>query len=303
MAKKSAQKPHLIIGCGYTGTVMARMLTERGEAVIGTSRSEDRRAEIEATGARFAPLHLDLYPTLPERHLSSVTLLAPPPDDLDRVAERIRVLVEQAGDAPFTVVVSTAIFGDTKGTITERTHPAPRTERGRRWALQDAAALYMRLLDERRFPVRVVRTAAIYGPGRDFRAKLLTGDATVIRPASPTSRIHVEDLAALLVRMTRPDAPPLLLACDELPSPTWRVMGEAARLLNLPPPKEISPEEAIDHFSEVGLEMRLAGHACMSIVRPYLGVRLKYPTYREGLRACLVGDGKKPPWAIPSELG
>lgn len=295
-----AAPPHLIIGCGYTGLVMARSLKERGERVIGTSRTEERRAEIEATGADMAILDLDRDPRLPEGPFSSITLLAPPPEDFDAGAERIERLVTQAGQTPFVVVVSTAIFGDTKGTITERTHPAPKTERARRWALMDAASLYMRVREGH--PVRVVRTPAIYGPGRDFRAKLLTRDAYVVRPSAPTSRIHVEDLAALLIRMGHPGAPPILLACDELPSPTWRVMGEAARLLNLPPPVELSPEQAAQHFSEVGLEMRLSGHACLSVVRPYLGVPLKYPTYREGLRACLIGDGQRPRWPV-GEVG
>lgn len=270
---------------------MARRLVELGERVIGTSRTEERKPEINATGATFASFNLDAEEPLPHRRPRSVTVLAPPPqDDADGIAERLERVAEQANGAPIVVVISTAIFGDTRGTITERTHPAPRTDRERRWALMDAAALYLR--EEGKHDVRVVRTPAIYGPGRDFRAKLLTGDATVVRPAPPTSRVHVEDLATLLIRMGQPNGPPMLLACDDLPSPTWRVTVEAARLLDLPPPRELSPDEAAGHFSEVGLEMRLSGHSCMSLVRPYLGVRLRYPTYREGLRACLVGERK-----------
>lgn len=287
----AADAPHLLIGCGYTGLAVARRFVELGERVIGTSRTEERKPEICATGAGFASFNLDAEEPLPHPRPKSVTLLAPPPeDDPEATVERLRRVAEQAHGAPIVVVISTAIFGDTRGTITERTHPAPRTDRERRWALMDAAALYLRLAEKH--DVRVVRTPAIYGPGRDFRAKLLTGAATVVRPGPPTSRIHVEDLATLLVRMAQPGGPPMLLACDDLPSPTWRVTGEAARLLDLPPPRELTPEEAVGHYSEVGLEMRLSGHSCMSLVRPYLGVRLRYPTYREGLRACLVGARK-----------
>jgi nucleoside-diphosphate-sugar epimerase len=282
--------PHLIIGCGYTGMVMARRLLERGLEVIGTSRTEERRGEIEAVGARFASFNLDADEPLPDGELASITLLAPAPDEAHRIVQRVQRVVELAGATPVTVVVSTAVYGDTKGNITERTHPSPRTERQKRWALMDTAALALR---QDGHDVRVVRSAAIYGPGRDFRAKLLTGHAKAVRPAPPSSRIHVDDLASLLLRMTQARAPPMLLACDDLPSPTWRVIGEAARLLELPPPLELSPDEATKHFSEVGLEMALSGHACMSLVRPYLGVRLKYPTYREGLRACLLGNGHR----------
>ncbi|MFZ9886274.1 MAG: hypothetical protein ACO3JL_02125 [Myxococcota bacterium] len=283
---KPNSEPFLILGCGYVGQSLCRVLVGNGQRVIGTSRTEDRRGDILAVGAEFALYELDADQPLPHPAPRGVFLLAPPPEEADTCAARLERVASQLHGAPLVVVVSTAIYGTTRGTVTERTHPAPRTERQRRWALMDAAALFLR---EQGHDVRVVRTPAIYGPGRDFRAQLLTGAAQVIRPAPPTSRIHVDDLAALLARMAEPKGPPILLACDEQPSPTHRVMAEAARLLDVPGPRELSPHEASAHFSEVGLEMRLGGHACHSLVRPYLGVRLRYPTYREGLRACLRG--------------
>lgn len=41
----------LIVGCGCRGQALARELRARGHAVRGTTRSEARRAEIEAAGA------------------------------------------------------------------------------------------------------------------------------------------------------------------------------------------------------------------------------------------------------------
>lgn len=41
----------LIVGCGCRGQALARALRAQGHAVRGTTRSEARRAEIEATGA------------------------------------------------------------------------------------------------------------------------------------------------------------------------------------------------------------------------------------------------------------
>ena len=279
---------HLILGCGYTGLVLAQQRHLRGEAVIGTSRTEDRRVEIEATGAAFEKLDLDCAPSpAPGEKLASVTLLAPPPDDLDLAARRVRYAVRRAGDAPVVVLTSTAVYGETRGTVTERTHPAPRTDRERAWAMMDAAALYLR---REGHPVRVVRTPAIYGPGRDLRAQLLTGQAFVIKGAPVSSRIHVEDLARLLIYMTTPSAPPLLIACDDLPAPTQRVYEEAARLLDVPGPKSLSADEARERFTNQQLSMRLKGRSCRSVVKPLVPVRLRYPTYREGLRACLVGQ-------------
>ena len=41
----------LIVGCGCRGQALARELRERGHAVRGTTRTEARRAAIEAAGA------------------------------------------------------------------------------------------------------------------------------------------------------------------------------------------------------------------------------------------------------------
>jgi nucleoside-diphosphate-sugar epimerase len=272
-----AKKPHLIVGCGYTGMAVARRLKAEGERVIGTSRSEMRRAEVESSGAKLKVLDLDKPRDWPQGPFKSVIVLAPPPDDPDRAGERVRDVIEHANGAPVVVVVSTRVFGDTRGTVTERTHPAPRSQLDQRWAAVDSTALYLR---GQGHDVRVIRAANIYGPGRDFRARLLAGETPrVARPAPSTSRIHVDDFAALCVRMTRPSAPPVLVACDEQPSPLWRVLQEAARLLDVTPPETVPPEEATATST--------AAFACRSLVRPYLGVRLRYPTYREGLRACL----------------
>lgn len=58
----------LIVGCGCRGQALARALRSRGHAVRGTTRSEARRADIEAAGAevwigdpdRIATIHYAL---------------------------------------------------------------------------------------------------------------------------------------------------------------------------------------------------------------------------------------------------
>jgi len=277
-------KRHLIIGCGYTGQVLAKLLVQAGEAVTGTSTRLERRADVEDLGAHFARYDLADLPKLPVAKPDCVTVLAPPPDDLQETARRVRRLVEAAKNASVVFVASTALYGDTRGTVTERTRPASSSLRGKRWEILDATALWMRQQGHR---VRVVRTPAIYGPGRDFRKKLESGEAAVIDGAPPVSRIHVEDLARLLLRMHQDEAPPVLLACDELPAPTGRVMDEAARLLGTDQAARISVEEARLRYTERAFSMRMGGHSCRSVVRHLLGVPLTYPTYREGLRASL----------------
>ncbi|MQA92587.1 MAG: NAD-dependent epimerase/dehydratase family protein, partial [Gemmatimonas sp.] len=44
----------LVLGCGYVGQALSRTLHEQGIDVTGTSRTRDRFADIEASGATAA---------------------------------------------------------------------------------------------------------------------------------------------------------------------------------------------------------------------------------------------------------
>lgn len=286
--------PYFIVGCGYTGLVLARHLIASGERVIGTTRDPARLAEIAATGAEARLFCMD-EDAIPDAPLAGIFVLAPVPDDMSRIAKRFSKIFRSSGRVPVTVVVSTALLGDIRGPVTEKTVPQPKSERAQRWALLEALCLHHRQRDGQ--SIQVVRTPAIYGPGRCFEAALLRGDAKVIENGPSLSRIHVTDLARLLHAMSNRSAPPILMACDDAPAPTWQVMEEAARVLGVPGPQRIPLSEASHHFTPRGLEMRLSGRTCVSRVRPHLVSKLRFPSYREGVRASLQGEA----WISPEE--
>ena len=289
----------IVAGYGYAGGVTASLAASRGDDVIALARSAALAADAAVRGARHVQLDLDLpldaaallahevVRALPKP--TAVLSLLPAAEGVDADARTARLVALSRG-APLVVVVSTGLFGATTQECTERTRPRPSTDREKRIAAFELAALKARAAGH---DVRVVRVPAIYGPGRAFERDLRAGTAQAIRPAHPTSRIHVDDLAALLLRMLAPDAPPLLLACDDAPAPTWEVMREAARLLEVPPPRFVSPEEAPQVLSAIGLAMR-QGRRCRSLVRPLLDTPLRYPTWREGLSASLRSATESP---------
>ena len=278
------KKAHFIVGCGYTGLVLARDLVSRGERVIGTTRDPKRLDEIAATGAEPQLFSFE-QGIWPKAHLQAVYVLATAPPEPDAVFARGEFLMRHLADVPTVVVVSTGLYGRVDGIVTEMTLPRPKTPRERALALWDATVLHMR--QSQGTPISVVRTPAIYGPERCFKRALQSGEAKVLLDAPLTSRIHVADLASLLRAMATKSAPPILLACDEEAAPTRRVMDEAARLLGLAGPRRISASQAHLHFSARGLEMRRAGRNCVSQVRAHLQPQLRFPTYREGLRGAL----------------
>jgi nucleoside-diphosphate-sugar epimerase len=64
----------LIVGCGCRGCELAGALVAEGHAVRGTTRREDGRAAIEASGAEPAPADPDRLSTLVP-HLDGVSVL------------------------------------------------------------------------------------------------------------------------------------------------------------------------------------------------------------------------------------
>ena len=135
-------------------------------------------------------------------------------------------------------------------------------------------------------PLHIFRLAGIYGPGRGPFAKLRAGTARrIVKPGQVFSRIHVEDIAeVLLASIARPSPGAVYNVCDNEAAPPEDVIGMAAELLGLPVP------EAEDFETAEMTPMARSFYAESKRVRNDrirndLGVRLRYPTYREGLRA------------------
>jgi len=95
----------LIVGCGCRGQALARALRAAGHAVRGTTRSEARRAAIEAAGAEVWIGDPDRIATI-SYSLADVTILCwlmgsaeGPPDQIEALhGSRLRMLLERSID-------------------------------------------------------------------------------------------------------------------------------------------------------------------------------------------------------------
>jgi nucleoside-diphosphate-sugar epimerase len=123
---------------------------------------------------------------------------------------------------------------------------------------------------------------------------LCSGQARrIVKPGQVFNRIHVDDLAAVAVRLIAGGGPGgVWNVADEEPAPPQDVIAFAAGLLGLPPP----PEE---DFAAAALSPMAksfyADNRRVSVdkLRGELGYRWLYPTYREGLRAlAAAGEGR-----------
>jgi nucleoside-diphosphate-sugar epimerase len=277
-------------GLGYSAGALARSLLERGGwSVAGTSRDGSGAAGVEMHGfSRERPLRA------PESALRGATyvLSSVPPDERgDPVLDCHGAdLARLPGLRWVGYLSTTGVYGDRGGArVDESSDLRPSGERQRRRVAAEAA--WLELWRRRGVPVHVFRLAGIYGPGRSALDAVRQGRAHRIdRPGLVFSRIHVDDIAAVLrASMARPNPGAVYNVCDDDPAAPADVVAFACELLGVEPPPLVPLEAA-------GLSpMARSFHADNrrvdnARIKRELGVELTYPSFRDGLRAILAAE-------------
>ena len=280
-------KTLLCFGHGYSARALARLLLPRGWRIFGTTRSADNKESLRADG--ISPLHWpgsDLSKTLAQAtHL----LVSIAPNSLgDPVLNELSADIANASPFEWTGYLSTTgVYGDQNGGwVDENTPLTPTTKRGQHRVAAEAA--WQNLAHAQSLNLHIFRLAGIYGPGRGPLAKIQNGTARrIIKPGQVFSRIHVDDIAQVLVAsIARPNANAIYNVCDDEPAPPEDVLAYAAKLLNKP----IPPAEDWDSADMTPLarsfyaeSKRVANHR----IKAELGVNLKFPDYKSGLDSLL----------------
>ncbi len=272
-------------GLGYTARVLAERALAAGFAVRGTVRDPAReQADPRIPLLPFARHRPLADPATAFADVTHVLVSIPPEEAGDPVLDRhLFDLLALPRLRWLGYLSTTVVYGHSGGAwLDEDAPPRPSLERGRRRLAAEEAWLQSGL------PVQVFRLAGIYGPGRNPLRKLLDGRARrIVKPGHVFCRIHVEDIASvLLASMRRPRPGAIYNVCDDEPAPPQEVIAFAADLLGVPPPPEedfataeLSPMARSFYADSRRVANRLIKHE--------LGVTLAYPTYREGLRALL----------------
>jgi nucleoside-diphosphate-sugar epimerase len=281
----------LIIGCGYVGARLARQYLDRGEGVLGLVRSDEGLGRLSALGIPGIRKDLarDDLGDLPLQG-ARVFHLAPPPARgvEDTHTRRLVAAFARAGQPGRVVYVSTTgVYGDCGGAWVDESWPIqPAADRARRrW---DAEQALRRWSLESGGELVILRVAGIYGPDRLPLERIRQG-LPLVRPeeAPYTNRIHADDLvAALVAAMERGESAAVYNACDGHPSTMTDYFLAVAEATGLPRPPLIPLEEASGQLS-AGMLSYLAESRRLSNRRlvEELGVTLRYPTLRDGLRS------------------
>jgi nucleoside-diphosphate-sugar epimerase len=284
----------LTLGHGYSARALARRLLPRGWSVIGATRDAAKAERLGREGVEPLLWRGEADAAFSEaldRADHWLLSAAPGPEGDPVLAAARGAIAERAGGVAWVGYLSTTgVYGDRGGGwVDETSECRPATGRGR--ARVEAERAWLDLHREAGLPVHVFRLAGIYGPGRGPFEKVRAGTARrVIKPGQVFSRIHVDDIAAVLAAsIARPDPGAVYNVCDDEPAPPQDVLAHAAELLGMAPPPEVAFEEA-----EMGPMARSfyaeSKRVSNERIKRDLGVRLAHPSYREGLAAVLAAE-------------
>ncbi len=216
--------------------------------------------------------------------------------ELDSVLRTAReTLVQSKGLQWVGYLSTTGVYGDHGGAwVTEESECRPGLARNQRRLEVEAA--YKALSAEIEAPVHVFRLAGIYGPGRNKIAAVQDGTAQrILKEGHAFSRIHVDDIAETLMASVRAAqaqqaaAFDIFNVADDEPSPSPSVIEELARLLDLPVPPVVAFDAAT--LSPMARSFYAESKRTSNTkLKETLGVKLRYPTYREGLASLVAAQ-------------
>ena len=285
----------ICLGLGYSAEHFVKDFGAKFDQIVGTVRSAERVAALTAGNAgRLEALVFDGKTATDELRraiaAADAALISIPQDAAgDPVLRAFGDAFELAPRLRAIVYLSTVgVYGDCGGARVDEATPAKSTSARSRERLA-AEAEWQALGARRGIGVAILRLAGIYGPGRSALTQVKRGDARrIVKPGQVFNRIHVGDIAQAIDAAIACRAAGIFNVADDEPTPPGEPLAFAAQLLDVPPPPEIPFAQAAPAMSELALSF---WQECRRVkndkLKRELGVRLRYPTYREGLRTLL----------------
>jgi nucleoside-diphosphate-sugar epimerase len=267
----------LIFGLGYTAARLATALRALGWRVTGITRDGRdgslRWGDAEIFQAINEATHI----------LSSV-----PPATGDPVLDHYGSILSNWRGQWLGYLSTTGVYGDTQGAWVDEESALSLSARSSPRSVAEAA---WRSLNAQT-PVHIFRLPGIYGPfGRSALDRVREGRAHRIANigAHVFCRIHVDDIVSTLIASLAQPVAHLSIynVSDDEPAPGNAVTEYACDLLKHPYPPLLSLDAA--NLSPMARSFYTSGWRRVrnDKIKRDLGVTLRYPTYREGLLACL----------------
>jgi nucleoside-diphosphate-sugar epimerase len=266
----------LIVGCGYVGESLARVLLEQDHVVYGMRRNESGLpggiGEISADVSRAETIGM-----LPDGIEYVVYCVAAKARDeaayrgayIDGVGNVLRALADECQPVRRLLFTSsTSVYGQSRGEWVDEDAPTrPLGFSGETMLLAEG------LVRGSRYPSTVLRLGGIYGPGRTSLVdQVRAGQVPPASAAGFTNRIHRDDAARAIAHLLlHPDPEPLYLGVDCEPADRLDVH------------RWLAAELGIEARASAEETRRQAGSKrCSNALLLRSGFEFLYPTFREG---------------------
>lgn len=289
-----------IFGYGYTAAVLVAALKRFPKAdwyFAGTTRNPDKLRALRQLGIRAYLMDEDQSLSDPLSMLAGAThvLITLPPDDEGCPVFRAHVqdLLTIESIEWIGYLSATSVYGTRDGDwVDESGETRPISKRGSRRLLAEQQWLTMK----NELPVHIFRLAGIYGPSRSGLDSVRAGRARRIKKEGHVfNRIHIEDVVqTLLASMSKPHSGGVYNVSDDEPAASWEVITYACQLVGIEPQPLMDFEDA--DLAPITRSFYADNKRIKNErIKNELGVTLKYPTYKEGLKQCLDNDGVQDP--------
>jgi nucleoside-diphosphate-sugar epimerase len=292
----------ICLGLGYSAQHYVAGFGARFARIVGTSRDAARADELAArsfAGRRVEMLAFEGNASDALRKAvgdaDALLISAAPDEHGDPVLAALHAALATAPRLRSVVLLSTVgVYGDRAGGWVDETAVLePVHERSRpRVAAEQAWQAFGR---ERGVAVATLRLSGIYGPGQNALVNVRLGRARNIdKPGQVFNRIHVEDIAQAIDAAFAHHADGAFNVTDDAPTPPGDPIAFAAGLIGVPPPPAIPYADAAKTMSPLAASFYAENRRVRNDkLKRVLGVRLRHPTYREGLRALFAqGEGQ-----------
>ena len=280
-----------IFGLGYCGLEIAKLAMAKGWKVGGTCMTGEKAAHLRDVGidARIfdGSTALEAGACEDASHVLCTIAPATDGDPVLRTGSALPGRMQWLG-----YLSTTGVYGDHGGGWVDETTP-PRPAQPRSITRLAAERAWQERAAETGTPLDIFRLPGIYGPGRSAIDRVKAGTARRIdKPGQFLSRIHVEDVAAAVLKAMSIERAggAVWNVADDLPAPNSEVIAYAFELLGLAIPPAVPWEKAASGMSAMARSFYVENRRVRNDrLKRDLGVTLRYPTYREGLKA-IAGD-------------
>ncbi|MEX6633312.1 SDR family oxidoreductase [Hyphococcus lacteus] len=284
------------IGFGYTANALSRMLIRHGWSVAGTTSKAEKASQMATCGVTAHLWHDNAFDPSWLDATSAILISAPPTKEgCPAFAAAGEAIANNAKTLHWIGYLSTnGVYGDHQGKwVEEQSELRAGSTRAKRRIY--AEKLWTNHAVAHALPLKIFRLPGIYGPGRSAIDSVRAGTAKrIYKPNQVFSRMHVDDIAAALkADIDQPFSFDLFNLADNEPAPPQDVIEYACKLLEREPPPLIPLEQAA--LSEMAKSFYADNKRVSNRrMKDALGIKLQYPTYREGLASILKNEQDRP---------